>query len=563
MLASKKAAALAFALGLALAAAGCRDDDLFSAAPGIYKGFVAVKEGRKGKHALVAAQIKKTAKDTLELTVKTARGDGGWSWTLKARKKNRVSLSGAELKKSSDFCFFGKSGEAPARLCFDRNELSIELGAKAGLPPVSGSAITSFTMIVDRVDDNNTRMPTYEKPAAYTLDKLMALASAQGFETRAEFERVMAAKQNAKLAADMLYPHISFNSIFGAASAGVSSLSPLAGLIALHRAVGDLIPFAFKARRIKRDIARDEALVERDSLTIMRADAVNVVQGLGYAINRDRQILAKFESNIASITRIRDAIIEKERSHLLIGGSSDDITAIINSLEQGRSVLARLLEEEYSAVGQAAGFFNPKAVTVVEQTEREIGLRDLEEIDAEATLDVALQRSYEIRQLDTMLDAARLERRSRGWFTGFFDPAADPAAALGYNHYAYVEVSRAKIRELVARREGLESLIARKVDMTLGQIGQSLESYRLATEAVAIQARRVNRILTSLDLGVSFFLPELVSALQDQVRSEIEVINARAAYAVARAQLDRLLFIGPYGALEEPVPAETKKGGRP
>lgn len=278
----------------------------------------------------------------------------------------------------------------------------------------------------------------------------------------------------------------------------------------------------------------------------MRADAANISEGLSYTIERDTKIISRFETQYRTVTRIRDEILAKERLHLLPAGSSDDVTSILNAIEKSISGLRLLVTEEYSALAQAAGFLTPTAISGVKSSS-EISILSPEPLDRTAITEVAVQRSYEINQIDTLIESARVNKLER--YFSIIDPAGGAQAAIGFNLYAYFQVAPSQLRELAVRRDNLKSLLEQKAFNTYSEATQAIQAYQIATTGIEIQDRRVDRVLSYLRLGIGFSLADLVNAIQSRVQSDVDQVNAEYAYYVALSKINRLLFAGPYARL--------------
>ncbi|MBI3541957.1 MAG: hypothetical protein HY075_01600 [Deltaproteobacteria bacterium] len=554
MMRSSRVLPAALAVATTLVFAGCDGKDMFDSAPGHYEGFVAVKgAGARVEQTLVQADIKKSSKTELAITIAALKGPVTWGFALKARDKDNVELaptqqpdaSARKLKRANNECFAGGQTNAPtSALCFDGHELTIDLIGISGPQNAAGS----LTLVLDKYD--KTRLPANPEVARpYTLSEIVDRALKQSFTTRVEFEHVVQAKLNAQNQAAMLLPHLSAGTLLSVAWSGISSL--------LH-AVSDLVPFLFPDRWIQAKEASLAAQAERDAFIIMRADAGNIAEGLAYVIERDRMIIARNQTNLASITVIRDEIARRERDNLIQAGSSDDVTSVMNSLEQGLSVMRQLVVEEYTALAQASGFVNPRAISELTSAAGEVSVEVPVELDTASITEVTLQRSYELHQLDTLIDAARWNKYER-WFT-WMDPAG--GAAIGVNLYPYLQVAPSQLRELGTKRENMQALLLQKTENLFGEINQALQAYALAKEGVGIQSRRINRILTNMRLGINFTLADLVGALQSQVAADIAQVNAEYAYYVGISKINRLLFAGPYARLAPDQPQPRPAGIR-
>ena len=239
----------------------------------------------------------------------------------------------------------------------------------------------------------------------------------------------------------------------------------------------------------------------------------------------------------------------KEAAGLLQLGTSDDLTSLINQIQVTIVQLRGAQGKELSALSHAVGFYNPRAIIGIDE-EDPAALGPIESVQAPVQLnfDTALQtaivRSAELRQVLAMVQWARNNRIERVF--NWLDPAADSASGLGPSFPFYMKVSFHQIDEMLARKEQLKSLIFRKVSSTFNEINLNIQNYALAIQSREIQARRVLRVSQNLKNGISFVMSDLVTAFQDQVKADLNIVNAEYGYLIALSRLNRLLYQGPY-----------------
>ncbi len=516
---------LTFALTATALFAGCSDENMFSSAPGHFEGVVSIKKDKQRiAQSLVQADIRLDSKTQLSLKIAPLRGGAEWNFIIKAKDSKHLDLSGQALTKAKNGCFLNGADQPAARLCYDGREITIDL--------LNGPGGT-FSLVIDRYDVN--RNPVLEPAKVFPLAELLDRSMNRGFNTRAEFESVIQAKLNADHSLAMLAPHLSSSTVLAVITGG---------WVSLYHAVGDLIPFVFPSRWFSAKEASLQATAEYYTLLLMKADSANIVEGFAYAIERDVKTLAAFEANVLSVTHVRDQIVAKEQLGLLPLGSADDITIIINGLEAGISSLRQAINEERESLAQASGFFNPKAIIDIE-IGGDLSVENPLPLDTESIMDVAKQRSYELSQMDVLIDSARWSKWEKA-FSWFDLSGGEP---LGLNMISFFQVAPSQIRQLTAKREGLESQLIGKATALFEEITQTLEAHGLAKQAVTIDDRRVNNALAKMDLGLNFSLPSLASALVDKAKADINQISAEYAYYIEISKVNRLVFAGPYSRL--------------
>ena len=96
------------------------------------------------------------------------------------------------------------------------------------------------------------------------------------------------------------------------------------------------------------------------------------------------------------------------------------------------------------------------------------------------------------------------------------------------------------------RREQVLSVLAQRVENTLNQANLWADLFQKSQDAVVLQQRRVARMKQNIELGAAFTLSDLVNSLQDQVRNDVDLVNARYDYLISLSILKRLEMSGAY-----------------
>ncbi|MBY0472211.1 hypothetical protein K2X30_13680 [bacterium] len=501
----------------------------FSTAKGKYQGYIEVKTGGKTTQTLVFAEITDKGSKTLNLAIRAIEGDAKWDYDVALVQTGVLKFQGMDLVSDGGTCFvYGNIQYLPfARLCFDGQVLAIQFTPKTGEPVLK--------IQLDRED--LTKVPPMETPAEFTMEALMERAATQGFDTRVQFQQVLMARKNAELASSLLVPHLSAGNIIGGYFNGWNIML---------RSLGDLVPFLFPDRWYKASKTEREAEAELYALVIMQADALSIAEGLSYAIARDEEVLEQLNSEVAMVVKIRDQeIIPREQQNGLPAGTSNDLTSIVLSILESVAALRETIEGEYAAMAQTVGFFNPKAISLITTSVAQVNVETPEDLPAYSTLlSVALQRSFELKQIDALLAAARLDRKER--LFSWMDPGGDPGGVLGVNLIPYLGLGKVNEALIQEKRRGIQGLLTDKVDRAYGDRGAAITSYQLAKARSAVQDRRVAKNLASLRLDLDFSIADLVASLQDQVKGQIDVINAKYQFYLVHARINRLLMAGPY-----------------
>ncbi len=396
----------------------------------------------------------------------------------------------------------------------------------------------AFTLAVSRTTDPDH--PVYEIPQIYTLAQLFKRSMDQNFDSPIQFEKVVQAKLKMEGAYLNLAPHIAIISVLNVASGN---------LLNILKAVGDLVPFLFPTRWMEVKAAKYQRESEFDAWILTKANSANVVEGLALCVLRDNLIVLTIEDNRRSILQVRDQIRLGESAGLIQAGTSDDIQSVINLMDRSTEALKDTLIQEKMALAEASGFYNFAAILDVQSFE-EIPVehrRYYSDVEIIRLSNTALDRSYERRQLNALIEASRIGGKER--YFQWLDPSGDYHGGLGINLVPYVRIGISQTQELIGKRHKMEAELMNKVGRTAVFANQALGEYALARESLDIQNRRIQRQFNNLQSGINFSVFDLSNALQEKLRTEIEILRNQYAYYIANSNLNRVLLAGPYADL--------------
>ena len=537
-------ALMATALGT-LVLGGCNLQDLAATMPGQYHGTLVTKHGAVVEQGPNLTTVSMKSKGVLELNSQPENGGFPVLFLIQAERAGEVTLTlenwsnSSEtkllLKPSSSNCVAtAPSGEASsifAVLCLTGTDLSVDVNWGPGLD--------ALTLSVSRVDPSIH--PVFERSSkSYSVSELFQQALNQNFDSVIEFQRVVQAKLNTETDYLNLIPHLSVNSVLN-----IAALNNLGYL----KAVGDIVPFLFPTRWLEAREAKYRSEGEFDAWILSKADAASLVEGLSESVARDEQILSVINDNESFIVGVRDQIREREQTGLMQAGASDDVESILNAIEEGKEALISNVQAAKASLAEAVGMDYYDAVS-------DVKLPDLPSLDhmmpyeKEAILklqDVAIDRSYELRQMSSLIQVSRLQHTAS--YFQWLDPSGDREGGLGFDLFTYEKISAARTQELIAKREKLEAGILEKVAITAGRANESLKSYQLTSTGVEIQTRRIQRHLSNMRTGIAFSMSDLTNALQEKLKAQIGLLQSQYSYLIVQGNINRLLLAGPYSNL--------------
>jgi hypothetical protein len=173
-------------------------------------------------------------------------------------------------------------------------------------------------------------------------------------------------------------------------------------------------------------------------------------------------------------------------------------------------------------------------------------------LDPDTIMPIAMQRAFEIKQLEYLEEEAHQSKYER-WFS-WLDPSG--GTSIGASLVPYFQVAPSQIVQIARQIEQKKSILYSQGTVLFGQIATALAQYNTAKTGVEVQTRNINRVLLDMQIGRQIALSDLANALQGQVTSMVNQINAEYAYYVGVSQVNRLLYAGPYAriALGDPSP---------
>ena len=509
---------------------------LLDSVTGKYEGFSTTPATASSAEVPVQATVTHSGREVQLLL--TGKGTQSWSVVLTEVGRRSATLESSDLKMSSielssdgESCLVSKEGST--HVCILGEAFSIETrGANQQL---------TYRLDLTPIKANQPSVSTSsDAPKEYSVSELRNRSFKLSFDSQVEFEHTFQARALAKNAWLNLLPHLSAVSIIAVSTVSQTGLSGLLG------AVGDLVPFLLPNRWFQAAENHQRSEAEQDAYSVIEADAGFQSETLALSILRDQELLVHLQDSVTEASAIRDELAFRERLGQIQTGSHDDVDSLVIQLQKSLDILAEGIQEEYAALAQAAGFRDSNAVS------RITPLSDAEKtqivpINESGRLPIIFDHSYELKQIDHLVQVARLNRNER-WFS-WIDPAGDPTGGLGAGLGSYVQVGASQMRELEVRRTQMEAILSERLKMLVDQANLQSALYTTGIRERGVQQARVARITQNMRMGTQFVLSDLVNALQDQARNEMDLATAEYLYWASSAALDRLQMTGSYSGL--------------
>jgi hypothetical protein len=399
------------------------------------------------------------------------------------------------------------------------------------------STQSELHLVASRSQEKSASGLGLEKPRDFTLPELRKLVQSHSFKTREEFQKLLSAKANMRLHYLNLLPHLSFNSILSSATGG-----PL-GLVA---SIGDLAPFLLPNRWAGAKENDRLYQAEKYSAKIVTEDAVNVVENLALAVDRDQKTLQELIKIRATVPPILDLInsLEAKTPPLLVPGRHRVVESPLNLLDETIVSLEDVVDTDLAELATAMGFENPLAI-------RSLDIGNFADILNPATFDFAdlekatIQTSNEIPQIGELIKAATANLHGRAF--EWLDPSGDPQAGLGFGLPSHIEIEQHAVSQLGVAREKTRAVLLKKVRSAFVDLRMDVEQYKLSQQGIAIQSGRINADTEELKSAPNDTpIGDLQDSLEKLPTQTVSLLTAQYGWYMALSRVHRLTHTGPY-----------------
>lgn len=377
-----------------------------------------------------------------------------------------------------------------------------------------------------------TSSPT---PAPLSLSDAMQLAMTHSFQSQVEFQHLMQARNTAKASYQALLPHIGLSDI-------LSNLIP--SVTSALSVIGDVLPFLFPNRWFQARAGTYLANAENDGYLLMKLDMANQVEGLVYALARDQAILSAYQKLYPRAQAAQSLTAGIESKGGLPAGSTDNITALIDSMVLDMDDLTSLVKADEAAISASLGYADPQLVEVEIGTEN-IPFETAIPLVATDLIPQVLDRSLELNQEGYMIEAAQYQKRAI--YFEWLDPSvSSPEADLGIALGATVAVASSQIQELQVDQSQLKFNLEKSVYSNVGSYNTAIQERATLQDDEMLEERRLNTVIAQIYPGSSINTMDVQGVFQDNLSHWIRKEGVRADFRIARAQIDRLLMQGYY-----------------
>ena len=444
------------------------------------------------------------------------------------------------ILKIEGFCASGTLSDFAISACWNEGKIDFEF--KDMLSPEKSRAL-------HLVKDDS--LPSIKDPVSpdrvYSLDELLGRAKYLNYSVSQEAERVFQAKQNIGVARGNLLPRLNVKSLVGVFTQDYLSI------------VGSLFPFLIPSNWYKWKQTKQLFQAERFSFASLRGNEMSAVEGLYYLLLRDQMVLNRLKNQIAWMKETQQGLQKEESIGTTYTGAAEYFGASIVLLERDRIGLEALIKNEYGQLSQSVALPPLNGITKLTEVSFPSSLLDVEVLDPYKFYKDAQEKSYEIKTLNHLQEAAKYTEREV--LFDFLNP--DSNGGLGFGTPYQIRIGKSKQAEVKKKVEETYSLIELKASVIANQYNQALDTYKVANQGLNLTEKRlkwlINRHLQGDGtMDEEEFVDQLAELHFKMVGYLADQDTSVQMWLFAKSTLDRLLLRGFYGTLEDAVPMDPK-----
>lgn|GEM_PF-3667213 len=387
---------------------------------------------------------------------------------------------------------------------------------------------------------NSTTSLAIETPQDFTLDQAVHQAMEKEFNTRIEFQHMLQARLASKQALNNLLPSLNGGVLLGFANGPLAVLGVLAF-------AGNLAPFLLPSRWFLASETRHQSEAEADALLLMRGAAGLQVEAMAYALAHDQDFASVLNPFCDELSDLLPQIQQLETANKIPSGATRHFQSVTNELHDQLDDFAESIDIQKAGLAQALGLVNPQSVKSLSVPSFPIGVDTDTDLKIESLQGLALGRSLELRQMDSLIAAAQagVQADSYTWL----DPAADVAHSLGFGSGQTIAIDSSQVEQLLEQKNLLAATLLQNLSVAVVQFNHAQDDLADSRSNLKLETERWANLKSRLNAGLSIDTLELTSIPIDLIRSQLHLHDAQLEYRASRAHLDRLLLRGYYAAL--------------
>lgn len=378
---------------------------------------------------------------------------------------------------------------------------------------------------------------TLEEPVQLTLTQAVRQSFQQNFDSRIGYQKVVQARLAATTAYMNLVPHLTTNLIWNAAPNYITYIATLQGLV----------PFLLPSYWFQAKQASIEREIQEMSLLIMRANLVSTVEELAYALKRDEGIVADQQRFLREVLEFQAFLNQRtlpvEAEQLLRELSEFMKVALTSDIGD----MTKLVRQDRFSLAESLGFHNIEAIKSIEIDQEHLPIEQALLVDPKELADLAIQRSFELKQLEDLKRIAKL-KKLQNYFI-WLDPSGDPNQSLGLNTFPQQKKAKSQIQELEIEREKSKTTLHQNAYKLSLDFNEAIQSHQSLRDGLGPIRFDFQEIVSEAISGKPIHSDNLKWRAQRYSAGLVAGHVTLANFRIARAKRDRFLLAGYYSEL--------------
>lgn len=371
----------------------------------------------------------------------------------------------------------------------------------------------------------------FEIPKTWKLSQLVDYALTHSFGSQIELENVIQAKNEVMSNFFALFPRLNIGTL--AWNIGAGKIIPYTMIATL----GDLAPFLIPTRWIEIPKSKFLAQAMQTSKMLFHANLIVEVEILAHLFEKNRQILKIYEELLAKTKLIREVILEVEKKKKITSNSIQLLDIFYQLTESNMKEVSLQLSKNRFALSKCLGLSNPEGIKNIDFDQEDSHLMQTEKINSYELAQIAVNRSFEIKQLDEIIKSAKYQKLQL--YFSWLDPQAIPQHNLGPSLFSEFRINKSKINQLRIHRLQLISFLAHDAFNAAESHNQALEGYKAISQGKEVARHYLNQVMLNAsehDLDIK----DIIAAVETYLLASIRVIEFKSVFEIASAKIARI-----------------------
>ncbi|MBF0297850.1 MAG: TolC family protein [Oligoflexia bacterium] len=399
-----------------------------------------------------------------------------------------------------------------------------------------------------------TPLYTCNNKTCLTLEEAVERAKKNSFESREKVEQLYRARLMIKVRLGAIIPHFNLNTLAGGVALGLGDIRE-----GVTGVISSLLGFLFPDRWFKWKESKLFFLAEKYSFLTILSNQVNQVENLYFMVHQEILNYQIYQEYLRKIDQIIIMLQEREQNgeanpqdlaslNVLRSELMADSILIRNTLREILPSLAHAIAFESSANWQDFSIASLQLPNLITE----------ESLTAEPFYQTILERSYEIKSLGYLKQAARYSRKARAF--SFLSPEAGPENSFGFGYLSNMRIGRSEETSVKIKIEQETSLLKKSLYDSVNDYNTAIELFKESLNGQQAAQVLIDGLFDDLRASGKLDSERLAQNLAKGIIFDVYRNYSMHFYLMAKSNLNRLLRKGKfYENMEQLTPANTQR----